>query len=101
VWEFRAVALSELELTAAEYWSSTLAELGERLHGVKARQERDIRRTAWVIMHMLNVSGKSLKRDVTMDDLLGSKRIRRAELDARWRADQEAERRKRDAGGGA
>ena len=45
--------------------------------------------------HLLNVSGKSLRRDVTADDLLGLTHERRRRLDAQWRADQEAERRKR------
>lgn len=98
MWEFRAVALSELEIGAGEYWRSTLAELGERLHGVRERQERDTRRAAWVIMHMLNVSGKSLKRDVSIDDLLGTTHLRRRELDARVRREREEERRRLEGG---
>ena len=92
------MALSELEMTAADYWSSSLAELGERLHGVRERQERDTRRAAWVIMHMLNVSGKSLKRDVTIDDLLGTTHLRRKALDERYRSEKEAEQRLLKAG---
>ena len=45
--------------------------------------------------HLINISGKSVKRDVHADDLLGLTAERRRRLDAEWRADQEAERRKR------
>ena len=82
-------------MTAEQYWTSSLAELSEMLQGRHDSEQRLWRRTAWMTAHLLNASGKSLKRDVTADDLLGLTHEKRKRLDAQVRADQEAEHRKR------
>ena len=92
MWEFRAVALSELDLTAEQYWGSSLAELGEMLHGAGEAETRRWQRTAWMTAHLINIAGKSVKHEVTAYELLTPDGERRRELDAQWRADQEAER---------
>jgi hypothetical protein len=53
----------------------TLVELYERVTAFYAfereRQEEEYRRVAWQTAHLLNIAGKSLKRSITVDDLIG------------------------------
>ena len=44
------------------------------LEGASWREEREWNRMAWQTSHLLNVSGKTLRRTVTPNELLGRKR---------------------------
>jgi len=61
--------------------------------GAKEREEREWKRTAWHVVHMLNVSGKILKQPMTVDQLLGKKQVQPkdpgAEFEALWSRIQE------------
>lgn len=92
MWTLRATALGELRLLPGQYWTLTLSELGELLRGEAQRERRCWEMAAWQTALLINVSGKSVKRAVHPDDLLGLTHERRQALDERWRADQEAER---------
>lgn len=59
-----------LGISPGEYWILTPSELGELLEGATEREERALRRTAWAVAHLLNVSGKTVQRPVKVEDLL-------------------------------
>jgi len=44
------------------------------LAGASWREEREWRRVAWQTAHQINVSGKTLRRTITADELLGKPR---------------------------
>ena len=44
------------------------------LAGASWREEREWKRAAWQTAHTVNVSGKTLRRTVTADELLGKRR---------------------------
>ena len=44
------------------------------LAGAAWRDEREMSRVAWGVSHLMNMSGKSLKRTVTANELLGKRR---------------------------
>lgn len=44
------------------------------LKAAQRRHEAEWRRTAWAVAHLMNVSGKVVKRPVTVDQLLRRKR---------------------------
>lgn len=59
------------------------------LAGAAWREGREWERAAWAVAHLLNVSGKALRRSVTADELLGKPRrfeVRdpHIEFDALW-----------------
>lgn len=45
--------------------------------GATRREEAEWERTAWLAATIINISGKSVKQDVTVDKLLGRKRAYR------------------------
>ena len=47
------------------------------LIGQMHRAEAEWERTAWLAATIINVAGKSVKKDVTVDQLLGRKKIHR------------------------
>lgn len=98
MWQLRATALGALQLQPEQYWRLTYAELVEMLQGARDRERNRWERLAWQTAHLLNVAGKSLKRDVQPLDLLGRGKERRSDLDRRYREDQEAERLLREQG---
>ena len=56
-----------------DFWALTPNELGVMLEGATWREEQEWERMAWAVAHMLNISGKSIKRPVTGAKLLGRK----------------------------
>ena len=65
------------------------------MSGVVAREDREWSRVAWMTAALLNVSGKSLKRTVTADELLGRKKQvvpkdPAADMEAVWRRVEES-----------
>lgn len=70
-----AEANKVLALMPEAYWRLTPVELGDMMSGAVEREERHRQRTAWAVAHLLNISGKSLKRDVTADQLLGRAKV--------------------------
>lgn len=65
------MALGPLRLRPEEYGRKTLAELVDMIDGWIWRDELEWERTAWATAHVINISGKSVKRDVTVRKLLG------------------------------
>jgi len=63
-----------LGITPDQYWKLTPAELGEMLEGYSWRQERVWDVAAWVTSHMINISGKTTRKKITPDKLLGRKK---------------------------
>ena len=66
------------------------------LAGASWREEREWNRLSWQTSHLLNVSGKTLKRTVTPNELLGRKReivVRDpvSQFAALWKQKQEKE----------
>ena len=57
-------------LRPEEYDRLTPEELADVLDGATYEIERQRRDMAWALAHVLNISGKVLKRPVTADDLL-------------------------------
>ena len=64
-----------MDLTPGEYWRLTPAGLADMMAGSAAREEREWERAAWMTAHLLNIAGKSLRREVTVDKLLGRNRF--------------------------
>lgn len=44
--------------------------------GYQKREEREWERTAWLAAHVINISQKMVKKNITMDDLLGRRSSR-------------------------
>lgn len=53
-----------------EFWCLTPREFWILINGYRVREERVWERTAWMVAHLMNVSG-NLKKAVTVDKLLG------------------------------
>ena len=82
MWELRGFALKLLPIKPDDYWRLTIAEFSEMLTGVAHRQEADWERTAWLATMVINISQKSVKKAVTVDQLLNRKRAyRNPEMD--------------------
>ena len=58
----------------SEFWRLTPAELSDMLGGAAWRDERQMSMAAWITSHLMNMSGKTLKRTVTANELLGKRR---------------------------
>lgn len=70
--------LKALPWKPEDYWRATPSELADALRGAAHRDERDWERAAWLAAHLINVSGKSVKKNVTPQQLLGrAKRARK------------------------
>lgn len=65
------MANEALEIRPSEFWALTPAEVSDMIAGAHAREERSWQRTAWHVAHELNVAGKSLKKSVSAEQLLG------------------------------
>lgn len=74
VWGFRAIAIRILGVTPDQYWKLTPSELGEMFAGYHWQRDRKWDMAGWITAHVLNVSGKTVKKRVTADKLLGRKR---------------------------
>lgn len=61
------------------------------------REERRWHRTAWQTAYLMNVTGKSLKKNVTPDQLLGRKKGRPRNPDADFKELMERQKKKLDA----
>lgn len=68
------MAFRVLGIDRIGFWGATPAELGEMLAGASWREEQRWRRVAWETAHLVNVSGKTLRRTITADELLGKPR---------------------------
>lgn len=62
-----------LGLLPFQFWMLTPAEFDKMMQGYSRREEREWERTAWLAAHIVNMSGKMTKKDVTIDILLGRK----------------------------
>lgn len=81
----RRIALRLLPVSPDQYWRLTPVELSEMIEGAVQRDEREWERAAWITAYLLNISGKSMKRDITADELLGRpRRIRVRDFDANF-----------------
>ena len=56
-----------------EFWPLTPYEISVLIAGAAHRDTREWERAAWMTAHFLNISGKSVRNDVTADELLGRK----------------------------
>jgi hypothetical protein len=58
-----------------QFWKMTPAELNAYVIGSRTRNEWAMERAAWMVSHLMNISGKSIKKGkhVTPDKLLGKK----------------------------
>lgn len=56
-----------------QFWALTRAELALLLEGAAWREDQAWNRVAWQTNHLLNVAGKSLRRTMTIEQLLGRK----------------------------
>lgn len=84
----------------------TPAELGEMLAGASWRYDRERWLVAWQTSHFMNVSGKTLKRTMTPNELLGKPRevvIKdpHAKMKELWRRVEEKREREREAADGS
>ncbi len=82
------MALKLFPLRPWEYWRLTPAELGEMLVGSAARDEKEWERAAFIVSSLMNVSGKLLKKPVTVDQLLGRKPKRHEIVDPGLKFDE-------------
>lgn len=57
-------------MSHAEFWGATPVEIAERLRGYNWRERRSLERSAWELAHIINISGKYVKRRVKPKDLL-------------------------------
>ena len=74
VFGYRAFAIRWLALQPEQYWRLTLVELHEMIQGAIWREGRQWERNAWIVAHLVNISGKSIKGKVTADSLLGKQK---------------------------
>lgn len=65
-------AFGLLGLSPAVFWRLTLAEWRAMLHGYDERQGIAMRKSAWVVSHLLIAAGCDAEK-VTIDKLLGEK----------------------------
>ena len=68
--DLKRIAYGALALRPREFWDLTVAELSDLAAGHNFRDERQWERMAWVVSHLLNVSGKTVKTRVTPRKLL-------------------------------
>ena len=77
----RSEALRYLPLRPDEYWRLTISELSEMLEGVTHREELEWERTAWLATHIVNMAGKSVKKNVSVHQLLNREKPKNPEKD--------------------
>ena len=61
-------------LLPRDFWPLTPFEALALIEGGASREEREWERVAFLAANLMNIEGKSLKRPVTADQLLGRKR---------------------------
>ena len=62
-----------LAMGPALFWSLTPAECSAMVEGAAGRESRELERTAFLASLLMNVSGKTLKKPITPEQLLGRK----------------------------
>lgn len=65
------MAYELLAITPGQFWSLCPAELRVMVKAARAREEKRMWQLAWAVAHLMNVSGKVVKRQVTPAGLLG------------------------------
>lgn len=65
------LGVGTLGLTPNVFWSLTPREIRLKAEAHWEAERTKWKQIAWQTAHLLNVSGKSLKQDVTAEDLLG------------------------------
>lgn len=85
------MTLRTVPITGDQYWRSSLVEVKAMLKGADNRERGEWQRTAWMTSMLMNVSGKSLDRAVTPDELLTGQQMspeHRRDLDERVRQER-------------
>ncbi len=58
-------------MTPSEFWALSPRDFKAVVKGAQKRIERQRFQDAWIVSHLLNVSGKTVKGQVTIAQLLG------------------------------
>ncbi len=91
--EVEELGYGPLGLKPTELWSLTLVELSQMAAGYEWRDERLWEHMAWMVSHLMNVSGKQMRSRMTVRKLL--KKPTKARDQAAWWARVEKQREER------
>ncbi len=71
------MAYGVLHLKPWEFASLTPGEFHQMAQGADERHEQQRWRDAWVVSHLMNISGKHVKREISPAELMGPKYVKR------------------------